>query len=79
MAKLAVINREAKRRATGDRIPEDRVHKGKRHLVRHEYVLDAVIAAARGLESRHLPVVVDHDLPSRQENHPDSRWQGLVG
>ena len=65
MAKLAVINREAKRRATGDGIPDHRVHKGKRHFVRYEYVLDAVIAAARGLQSCHLPVVVDHNLPSR--------------
>src|SRR5262249_18298908 len=67
---------EAKRRAARDGIPESCVHKAKRHLVRHEHVLDAVIAAARGLESRHLPVVVDHDLPSRQENHPNFCWRG---
>jgi hypothetical protein len=70
---------EPKRRAARDDIPEHRVHQGKTHVVRHERILDAVVAAARRLESRHLPVVVDHNLIPRQHDHANSRWRGLAG
>src|SRR6516225_2587449 len=56
----------------GNNIAVDCIHYRKCHVVRDEYVIDAVIAAAGASQSRDLPIVMDCDLFARQHSHPQS-------
>src|SRR5271166_6533352 len=61
------------RRTACNRFTLEHVHQRETHLFRNEHVLDAVVAAARTLQSGYLPIVVDHNLVSRHDDQPYPR------